>query len=94
MVRTFRLPNFQRLFELRKVINRTDNNHYIVVMAGDFSNKPDWEDVKVLTEVQQKSEKLRFSVKLSKQYPEYASYESALEENLNKILYNESIILS
>lgn len=94
VVLTFCLPNFQHLFELRKLTNRTSNNHYIVVMDGAFNKKNDWEEVKVLTEVQQKSKKLKFSIKLSEQYPEYASYEHALEEKINNIIYNESFIHS
>jgi hypothetical protein len=93
-VKTFSLPNFQHMFELRKVTSNASNSHYIVVINGDFIRKNDWEEVKVLTEVQKKSKRLSFSIKLSKQYPEYASYEHALEEKINHIIYNESLIPS
>ena len=59
-----------------------------------MNNKKDWEDVKVVSEIQERNERLRFNIKASKQYPELASYEKILEDKINAIINTRSLLTS
>lgn len=59
-----------------------------------INQKKDWEDVKVVTEIQERNSRLRFNIKASKQYPELASYEKVLEEKINAIINTNSLLIS
>lgn len=56
--------------------------------------KNDWEDVKVVAEIQERNHNIRFNIKISKQYPELAAYEKLLEEKINAIINKSSLLVS
>ena len=94
LVQRFTMPEIKEDFELRKLSYRERNNHYILIFKDVVNNKKDWEDVKVVSEIQERNERLRFNIKASKQYPELASYEKILEDKINAIINTRSLLTS
>ena len=94
LVQRFTMPEIKQDFELRRLSYRERNNHYILIFKDVVNNKKDWEDVKVVSEIQERNERLRFNIKASKQYPELASYEKILEDKINAIINTRSLLTS
>ena len=94
LVQRFTMPEIKEDFELRKLSRRERNNHYILIFKNVINQKKDWEDVKVVAEIQERNSRLRFNIKASKQYPELASYEKVLEEKINAIINTNSLLIS
>lgn len=94
LVQRFTMPEIKKDFELRRLSHRERNNHYILIFKDVVNNKKDWEDVKVVSEIQERNERLRFNIKASKQYPELASYEKILEDKINAIINTRSLLTS
>lgn len=94
LVQRFTMPEIKQDFELRRLSHRERNNHYTLIFKDVVNNKKDWEDVKVVSEIQERNERLRFNIKASKQYPELASYEKILEDKINAIINRRSLLTS
>lgn len=94
LVQRFSLPEIHEDFELRKLSNRVRNKHYILIFKSVIDKKKDWEDVKVVAEIQERNKCVRFNVRVSNQYPELASYERLLEEKINAIIGRSSLVIS
>lgn len=94
LVQRFAMPEIKKDFELRRLSRRERNSHYILIFKDVVNNKKDWEDVKVVAEIQERNSRLRFNIKASKQYPELASYEKVLEEKINAIINRSSLLIS
>lgn len=91
LVQRFTMPNVRESFELRRFSEKEKNKQYILIFQNIIHNKKDWDDVKVVAEIQERNNRLRFSVKASKQYPELTLYEKMLEEKINDIIRLSSL---
>lgn len=91
LVQRFTMPNVRESFELRRFSEKEKNKQYILIFQNIILNKKDWDDVKVVAEIQERNNRLRFSVKASKQYPELTLYEKMLEEKINDIIRLSSL---
>lgn len=94
LIQQFTMPEIHEDFELRRLSNKVRNNHYILIFKSIVYQKKDWEDVKVVAEIQERNHNLRFNIKISKQYPELAAYERLLEEKINAIINKSSLVVS
>jgi len=79
-------PELEESFELRALKNRQKNKHYILLLKNIFLSKKDWDDEKVVAEISVRNDKVRFNIKISEQYPEFANYERILEHKINAII--------
>ncbi|EHF3481052.1 hypothetical protein OHW93_09065 [Acinetobacter baumannii] len=94
LVQRFAMPEIHEDFELRRLSNKERFKHYILIFKNVVNQKKDWEDVKVVAEFQERNHNLRFNIKISKQYPELASYEQVIEEKINAIINTSSLVTS
>lgn len=94
LVQRFTMPEIHEDFELRRLSNKDRYKHYILIFKNVVNQKKDWEDVKVVAEIQERNHSLRFNVKISKQYPELAAYEKAMEKKINAIISKSSLLAS
>lgn len=94
LVQRFAMPEIHEDFELRRLSNKERFQHYILIFKNVVNQKKDWEDVKVVAEIQERNHNLRFNIKISKQYPELASYEKVIEEKINAIINTNSLVIS
>ncbi|EPJ8814061.1 hypothetical protein QWJ09_16025, partial [Acinetobacter baumannii] len=94
LVQRFAMPEIHEDFELRRLSNKDRYKHYILIFKNVINQKKDWEDVKVVAEIQERNHNLRFNIKISKQYPELADYEKLLEAKINAIINNSSLVIS
>lgn len=94
LIQQFTMPEIHEDFELRRLSNKVRNKHYILIFKSIVYQKNDWEDVKVVAEIQERNHNIRFNIKISKQYPELAAYEKLLEEKINAIINKSSLLVS
>ncbi|ENW40443.1 TPA: hypothetical protein RP450_003165 [Acinetobacter baumannii] len=94
LVQRFAMPEIHEDFELRRLSNKDRYKHYILIFKNVINQKKDWEDVKVVAEIQERNHNLRFNIKISKQYPELADYEKLLEAKINAIINQSSLVIS
>lgn len=82
VVDCFQLPTSKRSINVRKLSNRKERPHFIVVFS-DSMNKPDVDQVRVVTEVSCLRSKIRYATKPSDQYPDLKNEENYLQQRIN-----------
>jgi hypothetical protein len=92
-IQSFCMPELDEAFELRALQNKTRNKHYILIFQNIFLSKKDWDDEKVVAEISVRNSKIRFNIKISKQYPEFANYEKLLEQKISAIIAPDLVTL-
>jgi hypothetical protein len=82
----FAVKGIPHEFSLVALRNRKKNPHYILFFTHEQTEKKIYEDVKIISEISVRMNKLRFNIGIKTTYPEFADLAPVVEETVNEIL--------
>lgn len=99
LVNTFTIDGVDQTFEIRELKGKTPRKHYILLLANVCHDKQLWEDVKVVSEIQRRSQNNYYVLSIAKQYSELAVFEDQIKKKAIELIglynhdYNPSIAI-